>query len=167
MNNSCDGVSEKAMLLNKIVNHDLCFVCEQVRAIFSSIHGELRFGPPGRDRLAAWGVLQLTSTLERPAPPPRSSSTPAYPATLIQFDQKTSVFLHEATRQFQATIIARPFEQIDAPPVDFITCRALDRFMQKLPALIDWAPEHSKLLLFGGETLREELRQANLNFDQC
>src|ERR1044071_1217353 len=72
MNNSCDGVSEKAMLLNKIVNHDLCFVCEQVRAIFSSIHGELRFGPPGRDRYAAWGVLQFTHTLERSATPRRA-----------------------------------------------------------------------------------------------
>ena len=91
---------------------------------------------------------------------------PDLQATLIESSQKKSVFLHEATRQFQATIIARPFEQIDAPPVDFITCRALDQFMQKLPALIDWAPEHSKLLLFGGETVREELRKANMNFEQ-
>jgi hypothetical protein len=36
----------------------------------------------------------------------------------------------------------------------------LDQFMQKLPALIDWAGD-STLLLFGGETLREQLT----NFD--
>jgi 16S rRNA (guanine527-N7)-methyltransferase len=88
---------------------------------------------------------------------------PDLQATLIESSQKKSVFLREATRRFQATIIARPFEQIDPPPVDFITCRALDQFMQKLPALIEWAPQGSTLLLFGGETLREELQKANVN----
>jgi 16S rRNA (guanine527-N7)-methyltransferase len=86
-------------------------------------------------------------------------------ATLIESSQKKSVFLREATRSFQATIIAQPFEQVDPPSVDFITCRALDQFMQKLPALLDWAPEGSTFLLFGGETLREELRKANVNFE--
>src|SRR5689334_14429213 len=90
---------------------------------------------------------------------------PDLQATLIESSQKKSVFLREATRRLQATIIARPFEQVDPPPVEFITCRALDQFMQKLPTLIDWAPQGSTLLLFGGETLREELRKANVNFE--
>ena len=89
---------------------------------------------------------------------------PDLQATLIESSQKKSVFLREATRPFQATIIARPFEQVDPPPVDFVTCRALDQFMQKLPALLRWAP--GTLLLFGGETLREELQKANVNFEQ-
>ena len=91
---------------------------------------------------------------------------PDLKATLIESSQKKSVFLREATRRFQATIIARPFEQVDSLPVDFVTCRALDQFMQKLPALIDWAPKGSTLLLFGGETLREELRKAGLKFEE-
>jgi 16S rRNA (guanine527-N7)-methyltransferase len=88
-------------------------------------------------------------------------------ATLIESSQKKSVFLREASNQLhlQSTIIARPFEQVEPPVVSFVTCRALDQFMQKLPALIDWAPEGSTLLLFGGETLREELRKANVNFE--
>lgn len=86
-------------------------------------------------------------------------------ATLIESSQKKSVFLREATRPFQATIIAQPFEQVPLPPVDFVTCRALDQFMQKLPALINWAGDKT-LLLFGGETLREELRKASVNFEQ-
>ena len=90
---------------------------------------------------------------------------PDLEATLIESSQKKSVFLREATRGLKATIIAQPFEQIDPPPVEFVTCRALDQFMQKLPALIDWAPEGSTLLLFGGETLREELRKASVNFE--
>ena len=81
---------------------------------------------------------------------------PDLQATLIESSQKKAVFLREALTQLHlnATIIARPFEEIDPPPVSFVTCRALDQFMQKLPALIDWAPEGSTLLLFGGETLR-------------
>ena len=90
---------------------------------------------------------------------------PDLQATLIESSQKKSVFLREATRPFKVTIIAQPFEQVDPPPVDFITCRALDQFMQKLPTLLDWAPEGSTMLLFGGETLREELRKAHVNFD--
>ena len=87
-------------------------------------------------------------------------------ATMIESSQKKSVFLREASNQLhlQSTIIARPFEQVEPPSVSFVTCRALDQFMQKLPALINWAGD-STLLLFGGETLREELRKANVNFE--
>lgn len=90
---------------------------------------------------------------------------PDLQATLIESSQKKAVFLREATRQSQAMIIAQPFEQVDPPTVDFVTCRALDQFIQKLPTLIDWAPKGSALLLFGGETLREELMKANVNFE--
>ena len=85
-------------------------------------------------------------------------------ATLIESSQKKAVFLREASRSLQATIIAQRFEQVDPPPVDFITCRALDQFTQKLPALINWAGGKT-LLLFGGESLREELRKANVTFE--
>ena len=88
-------------------------------------------------------------------------------ATLIESSQKKSIFLREVSSQLHlnSTIIARPFEQVEPPPASFVTCRALDQFMQKLPALIDWAPSGSTLLLFGGETLREELSKANVNFE--
>ena len=82
-------------------------------------------------------------------------------ATLIESTQKKAVFLREASSQLQlnSTIIARPFEQVESPAVSFVTCRALDQFMQKLPALIDWVPDGSTLLLFGGETLRDGLQK--------
>ena len=85
-------------------------------------------------------------------------------ATLIESSQKKVVFLREATRPFHVTIIAQPFEQVSRQAVDFVTCRALDQFMQKLPALISWAGDKT-LLLFGGETLRDELKKANVNFE--
>ncbi|HEY0762462.1 MAG TPA: 16S rRNA (guanine(527)-N(7))-methyltransferase RsmG [Pyrinomonadaceae bacterium] len=92
---------------------------------------------------------------------------PDLQATLIESSQKKAVFLREASNQLHlnATIIARPFEQVEPPSVSLVTCRALEQFMQKLPALIEWAPEGSTLLLFGGESLREELRKANVNFE--
>lgn len=92
---------------------------------------------------------------------------PDLQATLIESSQKKAVFLREAANQLHlnATIIARPFEQVEPPTVSFVTCRALDQFMQKLPTLIKWAPEGSALLLFGGETLRDELIRVNVNFE--
>src|SRR6185295_3267602 len=93
---------------------------------------------------------------------------PDLEATLIESSQKKVIFLREASNHLglRATIIARPFEDVPAPAVSYVTCRALDQFMRKLPALINWAPRNSTLLLFGGETLGEQLRRANVNFEQ-
>jgi 16S rRNA (guanine527-N7)-methyltransferase len=81
-------------------------------------------------------------------------------ATLIESSPKKAVFLREAlnTLRRAATVIARPFEELDAPDVSFVTCRALDQFVDKVSALIDWAPAGSTLLLFGGESLSKELK---------
>ena len=75
------------------------------------------------------------------------------------------VFLREALNRLglPAAIVAQPFEDVPTPAVSFITCRALDQFMRKLSALINWAPRGSTLLLFGGETLGQQLRRANVN----
>ena len=88
--------------------------------------------------------------------------------TLIESSQKKVVFLREVSNRLDlhTTILASPFEDIPAPPVSFVTCRALDQFMRKLPALINWAPRGSTLLLFGGETLGQQLRRANVNSER-
>ncbi len=93
---------------------------------------------------------------------------PDLEATLIESSQKKVVFLREVSNRLNlhTTILASPFEDVPAPPVSFVTCRALDQFMRKLPALINWAPRGSTLLLFGGETLGEQLRRANVNFER-
>ena len=93
---------------------------------------------------------------------------PDLEATLIESSQKKSVFLREALNQLgrPSVIIPRPFEDVPAPDVSFVTCRALDQFINKVSALIDWAPAGSTLLLFGGETLREQLRKANAKFEE-
>jgi 16S rRNA (guanine527-N7)-methyltransferase len=80
---------------------------------------------------------------------------PDLEATLIESSQKKAVFLREALKEVDrsATIIARRFEDIEAPDVAFVTSRALDQFVRKIPVLLDWAPDGATLLLFGGEEL--------------
>ena len=93
---------------------------------------------------------------------------PDLEATFIESSQKKMVFLREASNRLnlRTTIVSQPFEDIPAPDVSFVTCRALDQFMRKLPALINWAPRGSTLLLFGGETLGDQLKRASVNFEK-
>jgi 16S rRNA (guanine527-N7)-methyltransferase len=91
---------------------------------------------------------------------------PDLTATLIESSQKKSVFLREALNQLgrSSTIIPKPFEQVEPPDVSFVTCRALDQFVNKISVLINWAPAGSTLLLCGGESLRERL--AKVRFEE-
>jgi 16S rRNA (guanine527-N7)-methyltransferase len=82
-------------------------------------------------------------------------------ATLIESSQKKAVFLREALRQLpnaevQSLLVGR-FEDSSTLAGDFLTCRALDRFQQILPKLIEWAPPSSTLLLFAGPALRKQI----------
>jgi 16S rRNA (guanine527-N7)-methyltransferase len=87
-------------------------------------------------------------------------------ATLIESSKKKAVFLREALNHTQtsgsATVIARRFEEIESPNVEFVTCRALERFTDQLPTMIEWAPPASTLLLFGGAAARQEIERAGL-----
>jgi 16S rRNA (guanine527-N7)-methyltransferase len=89
---------------------------------------------------------------------------PDLEATLIESSQKKVVFLREALNRLglRAVVLAQRFEDVSPPPVSFVTSRALDQFMQKLPTLMKWAPPGSKLMLFGGEALGKKLK----NFEE-
>jgi 16S rRNA (guanine(527)-N(7))-methyltransferase RsmG len=87
-------------------------------------------------------------------------------AVLIESSPRKAVFLREALRLNEnsgsAEVVAQRFQDVSTPAADFITSRALDRFVEILPALIGWSPRPSKLLLFGGENLKgtlESLKQ--------
>lgn len=84
---------------------------------------------------------------------------PDLEATLIESSQKKMVFLREVLNRLglHGVVVGQPFENVTPPDVSFVTCRALDQFTRKLPALLNWAPRGSTLLLFGGETLGEQL----------
>ena len=89
---------------------------------------------------------------------------PDLSATLIESSQKKSVFLREALNQLghPSVIIPKRFEEVEPPDIGFVTCRALDQFVDKVSVLIKWAPAGSTLLLYGGESLRQQL----LNFEE-
>lgn len=82
-------------------------------------------------------------------------------ATLIESSQKKVVFLRQALREAKridrAKVIGQRFEDTKAPDAEFITCRALDRFEQLLPAIIRWAPAPATFLFFAGKALRSEI----------
>lgn len=93
---------------------------------------------------------------------------PDLEATLIESSKKKAVFLREALNRLKlrGEIVAQRFEDVPAPQVSNVTCRALEQFTQKVPVLIEWAPRGSRLLLFGGESIGEQLKRANVNFEQ-
>jgi 16S rRNA (guanine527-N7)-methyltransferase len=90
-------------------------------------------------------------------------------ATLIESSPKKSVFLREALHSLnlddRANVISSRFEQMPPRDADVITSRALERFQQLLPQLIEWAPPNSTLLLFAGDSIVSASRAAALPFE--
>lgn len=82
-------------------------------------------------------------------------------AILIEAAKKKAVFLREALKETGksgiATVIAERFETVAVPAVGFVTCRALERFEEMLPHLLEWAPAKATLLLFGGKRLARRI----------
>jgi 16S rRNA (guanine(527)-N(7))-methyltransferase RsmG len=96
---------------------------------------------------------------------------PDVTALLIESSQKKTVFLREALRQARkadsARVISERFENVPTPAVDVVSCRALDRFEDKLSTLAEWAPRPSTLLFFGSERMRELIKGLGLIFEEA
>ena len=94
---------------------------------------------------------------------------PDLKAVLVETSKRKAVFLREALRRLDrqgaARVVAERFEKTEPPAADFLTCRALERFTEVLPSLVEWASRVPTLLLFGGETLRERLEVIGLTFE--
>lgn len=90
-------------------------------------------------------------------------------AVLVEASRKKAVFLREALsllgRSEAARVVAKRFETIEPPAAEYLTCRALERFTEVLPALLAWASRVPTLLLFGGEGLRERLDAEGVSFE--
>jgi 16S rRNA (guanine527-N7)-methyltransferase len=65
----------------------------------------------------------------------------------------------------RAAVINRQFEETDAGNCRFVTCRALDKFAERLPRLLKWAGGRN-LFLFGGPNLADALERNGRRFDQ-
>jgi|SRR5215831_1726277 len=85
-------------------------------------------------------------------------------ARLIEASHRKAVFLREVLRAVtpvdRAQVLANRFEEIDSPAANVLTCRALDRFSDLLPDLIQWANPGTRLLLFAGAELRAQIEAA-------
>lgn len=89
---------------------------------------------------------------------------------LIESKLKKADFLEKVLQECElekrARIFDRQFEELAKPDdVNFVTCRALDKFTQKLPKIMKWSKK-SKLLLFGGNNLGEEFVKHSVKFEQ-
>jgi 16S rRNA (guanine527-N7)-methyltransferase len=89
-------------------------------------------------------------------------------ATLVESSRKKAVFLREALaavgRGAHAEVLAERFERVPPPEADALTCRALERFTEVIPQLLEWSSHVETLLLFGGQSLGAELEKAELTF---
>ncbi|HVE57244.1 MAG TPA: 16S rRNA (guanine(527)-N(7))-methyltransferase RsmG [Pyrinomonadaceae bacterium] len=88
---------------------------------------------------------------------------------LIESKLKKAVFLQEVVKECglenRTSIINRQFEEVSKSGASHITCRALDKFTQKLPKLLKWS-KGSDLLFFGGNSLRDELQKNRVKFKE-
>jgi 16S rRNA (guanine527-N7)-methyltransferase len=89
-------------------------------------------------------------------------------ATLYEASAKKTVFLREAAGALglkdAARIVNARFEETVASHVNVVTCRALERFAEMLPRLVEWSPRGARLLLFGGAALRDAIEREGLPF---
>ena len=90
-------------------------------------------------------------------------------ALLIESKEKKVKFLQKAVDELdlsnRAEVINRQFEETDPSDCQFITCRALDKFTEKLPRLSKWS-KRREMILFGGENLRNALRSQKIHFKE-
>lgn len=87
--------------------------------------------------------------------------------TLIESKPKKVKFLEEAAEklnlQNRAKIINKQFEETEKANIFFVTCRALDKFTEKLPKILKWSGK-ADLLFFGGNNLRAALEKNGVRF---
>lgn len=90
-------------------------------------------------------------------------------AVLIESKEKKAEFLETAVRDpgisDRAEIVNRQFSEADPGNTEFIACRALDRFSQKIPQLLKWSGNRT-LLFFGGPALRQEMQKRGLKLEE-
>ncbi len=85
---------------------------------------------------------------------------------LVESKEKKADFLSRTlallTLDGRSEVIAKQFSETDPGDTEFVTCRALDKFSERLPRLITWSRGRS-LLLFGGEQLGHALNESGIN----
>ncbi|MBK8465648.1 MAG: class I SAM-dependent methyltransferase [Chloracidobacterium sp.] len=89
-------------------------------------------------------------------------------ALLIESKEKKIAFLREVATECKLTdrveLVGSQFSEVK-PNVSHITCRALDKFSQKVPHLIKWA-KNCSCLFFGGPALKTALEKCRIEYNE-
>jgi len=89
-------------------------------------------------------------------------------ATLIESKEKKARFLSDAIAQLgladRAEVVNKQFQEADPGDAGFVTCRALDRFQDRLSKLMKWGRGRT-FLLFGGPTFETKLADLKLTYE--
>jgi 16S rRNA (guanine527-N7)-methyltransferase len=90
-------------------------------------------------------------------------------AVLIESKVKKAGFLQTVFAKCElgnrAEVINRQFSELKKPDVSYVSCRALDRFTERVPQLLKWSGK-SSMLLFGGPNLRTKLKECGRRFEE-
>jgi 16S rRNA G527 N7-methylase RsmG len=65
----------------------------------------------------------------------------------------------------RAEVIGRQFEEVIIREFSVVTCRALDKFVERLPRLLKWS-KGKMFVFFGGPSLDEALRKSKTSFEK-
>jgi len=88
-------------------------------------------------------------------------------AKLIESKVKKAAFLIRAVGALsistRAEVINHQFEEVRERDFQFVSCRALDKFIERLPRLLKWTGKR-QFLFFGGPSLGEALERRKAAF---
>jgi len=88
-------------------------------------------------------------------------------AKLIESKVKKAAFLIRAVGALsistRAEVINHQFEEVRERDFEFVSCRALDKFIERLPRLLKWTGKR-QFLFFGGPSLGEALERRKAAF---
>jgi len=89
-------------------------------------------------------------------------------AVLIESKEKKTKFLELAIDRLgigdRGEIVNKQFEEVTEKDFSYVTCRALDKFTEKLPRLLKWTGDR-QFLFFGGPAIEEALVRMKQPFD--
>lgn len=88
---------------------------------------------------------------------------------LIESKAKKTDFLQKVVEKCglekRVKIVNKQFEEVRNFDISYVTCRAIEKFSEKLPRILKWSGNCS-LLFFGGNNLREALQKNRVKFKE-
>lgn len=141
-------------------------------------------GPCSPDEFATRHILESLTLLEflpenaRIADIGTGAGLPSIPCLIVREDlqgvlieskAKKAGFLSETSEHLglgqRVSIVNKQFKETSAANISHVTCRALDRFTENLPAILKWS-NRKRLLFFGGKDLGKRLQESKIRFVQ-